>query len=238
MIFTFPPIKIFKLHITIIGLLLLANIAGIVIEHMLHIGALDHLVKLFNFNTESNVPTLFSSFMLIVCSIVLCFITVGSKKSNAAYLPWLGLSLIFLYLSIDEIYSIHERFTGLARMYFEPKGILYYTWVVPYALLLLIFVFTYSKFLLNLPRKIMGLFIFSGFIFVSGALGFELLGGKQHDSMGKDNLLYSLFYTCEELLEMLGVAVFLYSLLLYIIEEFKSLNITVADKLQSPQLNG
>jgi hypothetical protein len=77
------------------------------------------------------------------------------------------------------------------------------------------------------------LFLVSGSIFVSGAIGFELLGGRQAELYGKDNVLYCFFYTCEELLEMLGVAVFIYTLLRYMVEQFKFMAITVANKKEA-----
>lgn len=73
----------------------------------------------------------------------------------------------------------------------------------------------------------MWLFILSGVIFVSGAIGFELLGGWQDDMHGRNNLLFCVLYTCEELFEMFGVVIFIYTLLSYITSEFGSLAITI-----------
>ena len=53
------------------------------------------------------------------------------------------------------------------------------------------------------------------------------MGGMQEELNGTNNILYSFFYTCEELLEMLGVAIFIYTLLTYIVNQFECMTITV-----------
>ena len=227
MILEVSPRKILNIHVAIIFLLLCANAFGIVSKLYLDHDFVYGLVPLFDFNAEKNIPTLFSSIMLIVCSALLYLIAIKNKKMNSSYIPWFGLSFIFLFLSIDEINSIHERFTSPTREAFETSGLLYYAWVIPYGVALIVFIAAYSKFLLNLPKNIMLLFLVSGFTFVSGAIGFELLGGNQAEAFGVNNVLYSFYYTCEELLEMLGVAIFLYTLLVYIVSEFESLRITI-----------
>ncbi|GAA3535630.1 hypothetical protein GCM10022394_14040 [Zobellella aerophila] len=73
----------------------------------------------------------------------------------------------------------------------------------------------------------MVLFVFSGVVFVSGAIGFEMLAGRYVELHGKGNLIYSFFYTCEEFLEMLGIVIFIYAVLMYMVGEFKSFSITL-----------
>ena len=56
----------------------------------------------------------------------------------------------------------------------------------------------------------------AGGLFVTGALGIEILGGHYYDLSGKDSPTYRTLITIEETLEMLGVVVFVHALLLYI----------------------
>ena len=67
----------------------------------------------------------------------------------------------------------------------------------------------------------MVLFLISGSLFVLGAIGFEILGGWQEEIYGKFGIFYAICYTCEEFLEMLGVVIFNYSLLTYILIQKK-----------------
>ncbi|ANS85759.1 hypothetical protein RJD38_00720 [Vibrio scophthalmi] len=223
MILELSPKNIFKVHVTFVVLLLCAN----VISRLKGV-YLGDPIDLFNFNAERNVPTFFSGLMIAVCSVVLYLIAVDKRKQKLSYVPWLGLAFIFLFLSIDEIVSIHEKLTTPMRDTFETSKLLYYAWVLPYGIALMVFVVAYSRFLFSLSTKFRVLFVLSGFTFVSGAVGFEMLGGGQAEAMGIDNTRYFIYYTCEELLEMLGISIFLYTLLSYITQDSNSLNIVIS----------
>lgn len=220
------PKKVFLILLCLIFALLFLNVIGIIsalyFDHNLSV-----LIPLFNFNNENNIPTIYSILLLLSASALLLIIAIAHKKNSSAYLSWLGLAFIFLFLSIDEGAMIHENFTKLVRELLNTSGVFYYAWIIPYGVALIVFVIVYLKFLINLPRNIMILFVASGATFVSGAIGFEMLAGWYVELYGKNDLLFSFFYTCEEFLEMLGIAIFIYTLLTYIISQFKSLTITV-----------
>jgi len=223
------PKMVLRKFLYLILFLLVANIFGIVSKFYFGHDSVYGLVPLFDFNAEMNVPTFYSSIALVLVSILLSFIALTHKKNNASYLSWVGLAIVFLFLSVDEISSIHENFSSPARELFSSSGVFYFTWVIPYGVALVIFAIVYLKFLINLPRNIMYLFVISGVTFISGALGFEMIGGSHADLYGMDNLLYSLIYTCEEFLEMLGIVIFIYTLLKYIVSEFKVLTIAITE---------
>jgi hypothetical protein len=60
----------------------------------------------------------------------------------------------------------------------------------------------------------------SGAIFVTGAIGFEILGSGIDERLGETailtNLSYQIFMTTEESLEMLGIVMFIHTLLSYL----------------------
>ena len=221
-----PPRVVFTKFLCLIFVLLFFNIVGIISKFYLNNNAYG-LIPLFDFSAEKNIPTFFSSVILLFASSLLSIIAVTNKRNGAKYLAWLWLAIIFLYLSIDEIASIHEMLTDPVRKLFNTSGLLYYAWVIPYGIALIVFVVVYFKFLIRLPNYIKRLFVISGATFVSGAIGFELFGGRHFELHGRDNLIYSSLYTCEEFLEMLGIVIFIYALLLYIVIQFKSLTIIV-----------
>jgi len=68
--------------------------------------------------------------------------------------------------------------------------------------------------------------VISGTIYVTGALGLELFGGQRFESHGKD-LTYLMLTSCEEYLEMLGIVLFIHTLLKYISEYLKPENISL-----------
>lgn len=227
MTISFTPKNVLTIFLYIIALLLCTNILGLVSRFVFEHDYVYGLIGLFDFNTEKNIPTFYSSVALIIASLLLLFITNLHKKEQLPYVLWGVLSFIFLFLSIDEISSIHEKLNEPIKNNIDATGLLYFAWVIPYGIALIAFVAAYLKFLLKLPKTTMRLFILSGSLFVLGAIGFEMLGGWQAELNGNRGLLYAIFYTFEESLEMLGVALFIYALLEYILIRKQSLNISL-----------
>ncbi len=71
------------------------------------------------------------------------------------------------------------------------------------------------------------LFVVSGVTFVSGALGVEMFGARHAEVYGKGTLFFAFISTCEEFLEMLGIVIFIYTLLTYIVSQFKFFELSV-----------
>lgn len=211
----------------IIGFLLLAHVVVVFVTLLSGHDSIHGLIPLFHFGGESNIPTLYSSVALLICSMLLFLIAVNHKKNGSPYFYWMGLALLFLLLSIDETASIHEKSGAPVRALLKTSGLLYYGWMIPYGIAAVVVAALYIRFLLRLPRKTMFLFILSGVIFVVGAVGFEMLGGWRHEAQGINNALYYLFVTFEELFEMFGIVIFIYALLAYIGDVFGDLMFTI-----------
>ncbi len=71
------------------------------------------------------------------------------------------------------------------------------------------------------------LFLVAGLIYISGAIGFNALGGQEAEQNGYFSVLYTLLYTFEELFEMVGIALFIYALAVYILEHLTFQKITL-----------
>ena len=74
--------------------------------------------------------------------------------------------------------------------------------------------------------------IISAVIFISGALGFELIGGFWYELRGDENIIYTILTTCKESLEMFGVQVFIYALMFYIALELKNLTFKITGNIE------
>ncbi len=214
------PKYIFKVLIIIIIILLTANIFSIAakLNYFLDYSNQDYtrvLSNLFDFNIEKSIPTMFSSFILFFSAILLGLLGIKDKKNGLKYSPWFGLSAIFAFLSIDEMMELHEHLVTIVKTVIPASGILYYAWIIPYGIGLIILFVIYYKFLTRLPKKTLYLFILAGFIFVFGAVVIESFSGREHDLNGINTLTYCVMYTAEECLEMLGVSLFIYALLSY-----------------------
>jgi hypothetical protein len=215
-VLSLPSRKIFWALIFIILCLIVANISTQVSRFSTSPSILRRLHFAFDFSREANIPTWYQSTTLLLCAIVLVIIALLKRAEHDTYKNlWLGLSLIFLYLSLDEGAALHDRLTDPMRAILDIGGVFYFAWVIPTSILVLGFVLTYLKFWFHLPIKTRLLFLLAGALYVGGALGIEMIGGNFADKNGVQNLTYELITSVEETFEMLGVAVFLYALLSY-----------------------
>ena len=226
---TLKPKKMTGILSIIVFLLTLTHIAGQISTYYLGYDNIFGLIPMFNLNSEENIPAFFSTLILLFCSILLAIIAFAVKKSSAHYFyHWLGLSLIFLFLSMDESLSFHESMTVPLRKGLYTSGILFYAWVIPYAIALLVLLFVYMKFFISLPAKTRFLFIIAGVVYLTGVLIVELIGGRIDEQIGRHNTTYAVYSTIEEVLEMGGIVVFIYALMTYISTEFNDLRFRIS----------
>lgn len=213
------PKKIFldlvyvSLGLTLINAALL--LAGWLTGHTYMLG----FMELFNTGKESNIPTWFSSFMLLLAAVFLHIITFMKQSGRERHvLHWRILSIIFLYLSIDEASSVHERLGVLIGRVLNLQVLITYGWLVPGVIVAAIVALLFVPFLINLPPTIRRLFIIAGVLYLGGASGMEAVSLKWGLTYGMGTIHYRLLTTIEEFLEMMGTVVFIYALTLYIAE--------------------
>lgn len=171
------------------------------------------LLAAFSLGAENNLPTCFSTLALFLCSALLAAIATGEAR-RSGYRPfyWYALSGMFLFLSMDEMMSIHERLTDPLNSLISESEVFHYAWVLPYGVLVVIVASVFVRFLLYLPRRTALFFIISGALYVAGALGFEKLSGYHSSGFGNLNITYVALQTIEEVLEISGTILFLYAL--------------------------
>lgn len=182
------------------------------------------LVRLFNVGTELNLPAFFSTFILVFAALLLAIITVLEKKRMAAHVShWAVLAFGFLLMAVDEAVSLHEMLVAPTRQLLGDGdlGAFYFAWVIPGIIIVLVLALYFLKFLLYLPAKTRFTFLLAAIIYLGGAIGFELIGGRYAELHGSHNLAYNMISTVEESLEMAGVIIFIWALLAYIAGNFK-----------------
>ena len=220
--FSVSPKRVTQVLTYVVLCLVLASITGQFAKLVLGYETLLGFVRLFSVDKEGNIPTLYSCFALLFCSSMLFLIASIRKRAGDRYsLHWWVLSIIFLYLSVDEATSIHEEAINPVRSALNTSGLLYFAWVIPAAALVLLFVLAYLRFLAHLPGKTRRLFLLAGLVYLAGALGMELVGAYQTDFYGQENMAYVLIVSIEEFFEMMGIVVFIYALLSYISLQMK-----------------
>ncbi len=173
----------------------------------------------FNLNNEVGLGTWFSQIILFVAGLLLFAIGLHYKKTQSSSMPWLILGVIFIYMSVDEGAALHELASYPTRYLLGgTSGIFTFAWVIPALIAVAVFGLTFFKFWLSLPAKIRGLFLISAAIYITGAVGLEMIGaayyGANPGSMLNVTVSDSLI-AIEEGLEMSGVTIFIYSILSY-----------------------
>ena len=228
MIFKIQKTKILRNLFIAIGLIVLANLFTVYLIFN-SVGMESKvprlLIKLFNVNLEANLPTYFSALVLLADAILLALIAYRKKALGEKFWHWIGLSTIFVFISLDEMIQIHEQFRAPMEALFNTSGILYFAWFIPYVAMVIILGIAYFKFMMRLPKKILQLFILAAVVFISGAVVMEAISGMHAEVHGEETLTYALMYTFEEFLEMSGATIFLFALLKYISSQFNNFKI-------------
>jgi hypothetical protein len=172
------------------------------------------IANMFNLDMESNLPTFFSSAILMLSALLFYLLSKTSSEIEMEHRSyWLGLSFVFFFLSIDESAKIHEAVGDLIDSFVHSSGYLDYPWLIPYAILVLVLILFYIRFFWHMERKVFREFAAAAVIYLSGAIGFELLGAKEASSNGTDTLSYAVCSTLEESMEMIGVIILIHILL-------------------------
>lgn len=193
-------------------------------------------VRLFNINRESSIPTWYASSLLLMAAGLLGLVAYTKRANREPYWRyWVGLAVIFMYLSIDEASAIHEIFTEPMQGMLSTSGPLYFAWLVVGIPLVGVFGLVYFRFWLNLPPRIRTLFFLAAMIYVGGAVGIEMIGSNKWYVDGGTSLLYSAIGTVEEFCEMLGVITLIYAVSTYLAGSAFALDVNIQAAEAQPQ---
>jgi hypothetical protein len=222
--------RLFRWHLICIGFFAVADIFVVICFDLLGFERLRFLARLFSLNAEQNPPALFSAGALLLTAAVCGLCASQSDKKENPF--WMLMAIVFAFLAIDEAVSIHELLVPRARVFFHASGAFANAWVIPYGIALIIFLFFIFGPLMRLPAKTRNGFVLAGILFVTGALGFEMIEAGMKNSavmpwMTK-SLASSIYMLCEETLEMLGIALALRTCLRHLTQRTGSMDVTVA----------
>jgi len=174
-----------------------------------------YLAFLFNLDKESNIPTRFASELLAIASLLFFIIYRIKRRMDRRFLiNWLILSIIFLLMALDESVQLHEQTSQYIKGYVHG---LHFAWVILGFAFVLIFTIAYLKFFLSFTDRWKKLFFLSAFVYLSGALGMEMVGNFYQNVAGQDNIQYVLIANIEESLEFAGVILLIYTLFSYLL---------------------
>ena len=178
-------------------------------------GSFKHIRNTFTLDREMNVPATFSAIILLIAAGLLFVVFVARRKKRALFTThWGFLSLIFVFLAYDEMFSFHESMIGPLRRFVNIGGIFSYEWIILAIPLVLILGISYFRFVFHLPPNIRILFILAALLFLGGSIGGEMFSGWYASKFGEGDANYVMLTIFEETLEMSGIVIFIHALLL------------------------
>lgn len=175
---------------------------------------------------ENNIPTLFAGFILLGGAVFALTIFVNfDERRNANAIGWLTVAFVLTFLCIDEVLDIHAKFSPLGRYIMgwdEETG--RSAWFVVYAPLPFIVAALLWRWFWDLPRNTQIGFVIAGGVYVFAAIGIELVqvigseGLTPYETNRK--VWFQVSVLVEESLEMLGGALALRTILIFINEQY------------------
>jgi hypothetical protein len=202
--------------------LVIASMTGQVVVYWGGHDSVYGLVHLFYVDDEGNIPTYFSSTILLFSALLLAVIAALKKQSGDRHRRyWVALSLALFYMSMDEAAQIHELMSRPVKelLGHQTHGIFSIAWVIPGAAIMSLVALAFLRFVWQLPAKTRWMTFLAGALFVTGNIGFELIEGRYSEVHSVTNFPFSLLTTAEESLEMAGVIVWIHALLTYLAEQ-------------------
>jgi hypothetical protein len=183
--------------------------------------------KLFNLDSEANIPSWFSACQLSWVGLVFVVLWNDARKRDADHrVVLLLLGLAFLFLSMDEAAQFHEKLSHVLRhIEWVPQfkgGI----WIPIYLLIAALMGFAYRHSFIAMwrahPRE--AFLMIGGFaIILIGGVGMEGFA-QVFLKDGLHPILYKTEVVFEEFFEMVGASILLYGSLLFTIRNQRSIN--------------
>lgn len=164
--------------VTLAAILIIARLTALFFRYALGHGRILGFYDEFSLGLENNIPTYVSSLLLATAAIILALLAKMKRQQGDRWtLHWRMLSLIFLIMSVDEMASLHERFSLVVKRASDLGAAFHYSWVAVGLVVVPLVGLAYLWFLVDLRRKTAWLFIIAGMLYVGGALGMEMVSG-------------------------------------------------------------
>jgi hypothetical protein len=196
------------------ALLLLAHIAVVGFGPGSDIDSATGMGRILHLNGEKNAPALFATALMSVAALAFALWARAAIGGTRARRMWQLLAALFVFLAVDEYFSVHERLSVPMRTMFDLHGTAFhYAWILPYGIGVAALAALFLPIYLRLPRGMQFGFALAAALFLTGALGMQVVGSLVLASHGDDSTFYAIASTVEEALELAGVVVLIDTLL-------------------------
>lgn len=173
------------------------------------------LVPMFNLDAQTSLPNLFQTLLILFNALLLAVAALDARRSGGRDgRVWAGLAAVFVWLALDEFAALHTRLNGRVRVALAFLGLGHDAWVVPYILLAGIVAIVTIPFLRRRSPSTRWMMIAAGALFVTSALGFEIVEGLLLDARYplRSAAMAALGWA-EETCEMAGMTLFAHALM-------------------------
>lgn len=224
------PSRVRNVLFAAVAALVVTGCAAVVAVHVFGVNPKNGIVLTFDLDKEQNVPTYISGMFLLMNAVLAGLIARVERlrgSSEARY--WVGIACAFFYMSMDEVAVLHEHLVRPIKAAIDLPSYLHFAWVVPYALLVMVFVAVYCRFWWHLPSGTRWRLAAAATVFLSGAVGMEMVSGHFADAWGTTHTFgYAMMTTVEESLELVAHVLFISALLRHLGGVGSTLTIEVA----------
>ncbi|AII48362.1 membrane protein [Synechococcus sp. KORDI-52] len=188
-------------------------------------GAKKHWLESLNMDRELNLPTLFSSALLLMAAVLMQ--RLGTSSDHVPGRDWRLLAKIFIFLALDEALQIHEILI-IPGLRHQVHPALASTWVVPYAVLALILLWRFRSFLGSISKATASRLLQSGAVYIGGAIGMEMIGSfaVRSSLIRLHSPWYGAITGLEETLELFGIILLIDALLRELLDQNGSVALT------------
>jgi hypothetical protein len=204
-----------EVYIAIAGALALFSFVLAFVRTELDVDGVRGLQEYFDVDRESTIPAWLTSSLLLLAALATASLNRKLPPDRQSRY-WHVLAFVLLVMSADEAVAVHEEVGDQLDQLLDVGGALRYAWVIPAALIVLGLALTSRGAFRKLPRGTARTMLLGIALYLSGALLLEPLGSSLKEADDASALAVAAQATVEELLEMLGVGVYLYALLVYL----------------------
>jgi hypothetical protein len=162
--------------------------------------------RLFQLNAEANVPTWFSAGQLLLAAVLAWTCgEFGAARGVPGRWSWRVVAGTLLFVSVDEVAQIHEQASFYVRRDLHLGGPGWWAWVIPYGAVGLALAATLLRWWRALPTATRRPLLVGGVVFVTGALGLELVEAA-FTSLFDVDAIVRVLTVLEEAMEMIAGA--------------------------------
>lgn len=227
---TLVPERALRVQLAIIAALLAIYTASKAL-HVLR--GHDYLLgfgPLFDLDRPFNLPAFYATLLMLADALLLGAIgALYRRQRRSRGWSWFFLAALLLFLAFDKAFNVHGQIGwAISEAVVDRRAAYQNVAIVGLAFTGTVAAIS-TRFLLRLDPRTRMLMLASGAIFVLGALGFEVLQVLRHEvvrsTASRPDAVYFALVAAEETLEMLGMALFGYTLLDHLRIQFAALNL-------------